>query len=94
MFIDGTDKNGESEVAVIENVSEGSVSSVNVEDSQPIYGVGSKIYVDNTNSGGLGASGVVSSTYGKPVQSIESVDVRSEERRVGKECRSRWSPYH
>ena len=21
-------------------------------------------------------------------------DVRSEERRVGKECRSRWSPYH
>ena len=26
---------------------------------------------------------------------ISSVpDVRSEERRVGKECRSRWSPYH
>ena len=24
----------------------------------------------------------------------ESVVVRSEERRVGKECRSRWSPYH
>ena len=23
-----------------------------------------------------------------------SIDVRSEERRVGKECRSRWSPYH
>ena len=23
-----------------------------------------------------------------------SVDTRSEERRVGKECRSRWSPYH
>ena len=22
------------------------------------------------------------------------LDVRSEERRVGKECRSRWSPYH
>ena len=22
------------------------------------------------------------------------VEVRSEERRVGKECRSRWSPYH
>ena len=21
-------------------------------------------------------------------------DFRSEERRVGKECRSRWSPYH
>src|SRR2546422_8635768 len=24
----------------------------------------------------------------------ESIDGRSEERRVGKECRSRWSPYH
>ena len=23
-----------------------------------------------------------------------TIDVRSEERRVGKECRSRWSPYH
>ena len=22
------------------------------------------------------------------------MDLRSEERRVGKECRSRWSPYH
>ena len=24
----------------------------------------------------------------------EGVAIRSEERRVGKECRSRWSPYH
>ena len=24
----------------------------------------------------------------------ETPHVRSEERRVGKECRSRWSPYH
>ena len=24
----------------------------------------------------------------------KSLDDRSEERRVGKECRSRWSPYH
>src|SRR3712207_8231292 len=26
--------------------------------------------------------------------SIENIAARSEERRVGKECRSRWSPYH
>ena len=26
-------------------------------------------------------------------QKVENL-VRSEERRVGKECRSRWSPYH
>ena len=25
---------------------------------------------------------------------LKSVNGRSEERRVGKECRSRWSPYH
>src|SRR3712207_6618189 len=25
---------------------------------------------------------------------LPDVDTRSEERRVGKECRSRWSPYH
>ena len=25
---------------------------------------------------------------------LEGINSRSEERRVGKECRSRWSPYH
>ena len=25
---------------------------------------------------------------------VQTTDYRSEERRVGKECRSRWSPYH
>src|SRR6266542_5438892 len=29
-----------------------------------------------------------------PVRSRVRVTVRSEERRVGKECRSRWWPYH
>ena len=35
--------------------------------------------------------------YGKTVKNnpdISEEDKRSEERRVGKECRSRWSPYH
>src|SRR5258707_8177824 len=27
-------------------------------------------------------------------RAILAADLRSEERRVGKECRSRWSPYH
>ena len=31
--------------------------------------------------------GVLAATFDYP-------DIRSEERRVGKECRSRWSPYH
>ena len=31
-----------------------------------------------------------------PIYQIGTCDnlIRSEERRVGKECRSRWSPYH
>ena len=31
---------------------------------------------------------------GEEVMSLFKVKQRSEERRVGKECRSRWSPYH
>src|ERR1035438_5263850 len=31
---------------------------------------------------------------GRPLYYAFSETVRSEERRVGKECRSRWSPYH
>src|SRR5256884_3839769 len=34
---------------------------------------------------------------GNPMNDLDAVafrDRRSEERRVGKECRSRWSPYH
>src|SRR2546430_1465115 len=34
---------------------------------------------------------------GNPIIALEEPEVwslRSEERRVGKECRSRWSPYH
>ena len=27
-------------------------------------------------------------------QTFDATTMRSEERRVGKECRSRWSPYH
>ena len=30
----------------------------------------------------------------KEQEKIFSMNLRSEERRVGKECRSRWSPYH
>src|SRR2546429_443662 len=32
--------------------------------------------------------------HGVPAALIASMLKRSEERRVGKECRSRWSPYH
>src|SRR5256885_15821944 len=29
-----------------------------------------------------------------PMSALDDLPRRSEERRVGKECRSRWSPYH
>ena len=52
-----------------------------------------------TNSDGIVVTGVTTSTGGfnigiaSGVFSDEKLP-RSEERRVGKECRSRWSPYH
>ena len=72
LYISGTLKNGDGEIAIIDDVSSGSVSSVVVEDSQPSFTVGSRIYVDNDNTGGKGAAGVVSLTYGKSVKSLES----------------------
>ena len=39
--------------------------------------------------------GVSSATICSEMAKLEKMGVlRSEERRVGKECRSRWSPYH
>ena len=38
--------------------------------------------------------GQAKSDYAKALTDVERADKRSEERRVGKECRSRWSPYH
>ena len=47
----------------------------------------------------LGPSGSGKSTLLRCSTLLETMDagtlkLRSEERRVGKECRSRWSPYH
>ena len=38
---------------------------------------------------GRGLDALFSDTIKEP-----EIEERSEERRVGKECRSRWSPYH
>ena len=46
--------------------------------------------------GGRAAVGVMSAAEVAPGQNLQYIHIgdRSEERRVGKECRSRWSPYH
>ena len=49
---------------------------------------------------GAGISGVGAAYHlikqcpGTTFVALETQKTRSEERRVGKECRSRWSPYH
>ena len=42
----------------------------------------------------IGPSGCGKSTFLKTLNRMNDLVERSEERRVGKECRSRWSPYH
>ena len=42
---------------------------------------------------GLGKAGALQPDGAYKV-GLPRSDLRSEERRVGKECRSRWSPYH
>ena len=53
--------------------------------------------VSTTNRNFRGRMGHVDSEVylaGPHVVAASAILVRSEERRVGKECRSRWSPYH
>src|SRR2546430_3932733 len=42
----------------------------------------------------LGGTRIEVKVKGGEVGEVRVSGVRSEERRVGKECRSRWSPYH
>ena len=77
LFIPGTLKNGSGEIAFVDAVSTGSVNSVTIEDSQPTFQVGSRIYVDDNGTGGSGASGIVASTFGKSVTSIESRETKA-----------------
>ena len=77
LFITGTEQNGKSEIAIIDSISRGSVSGVTVEDSQPNFSVGSRVYVNNAGTGGTGVTGRVSATFGKPVTSLESRETKA-----------------
>src|SRR3712207_9510925 len=48
---------------------------------------------EQSSSGGATAE-PASPTLGSTISTVVTGASRSEERRVGKECRSRWSPYH
>ena len=74
----------------------------------PIVNIGDKndeitfdsIHVSSSKPARLVAEHLISLGHRKityistPISDIERSRSRSEERRVGKECRSRWSPYH
>src|SRR5256885_11453076 len=51
------------------------------------------IFLEQAHAPHGGAPMAVETKARRPKNRI-SADLRSEERRVGKECRSRWSPYH
>ena len=63
------------------------------------YALG-KLLEGNGNDYGNGQSTYADPVYGQrnsflfSLLVMASYIIRSEERRVGKECRSRWSPYH
>ena len=63
------------------------------------FTLSNKKYKLNNNNGNNHLHGG-STGFNKRLWTIDSIDenkdevIRSEERRVGKECRSRWSPYH
>src|SRR5256886_7520602 len=66
--------------------------------SEGAYRDGKRLHVSNVNS--LGKAMVFTTGTGPSKNAHDQakiralLDARSEERRVGKECRSRWSPYH
>ena len=56
-----------------------------------------KVFVDCTTVEDVGHAIKTMIIRGAPaigVAAAMGISLRSEERRVGKECRSRWSPYH
>ena len=60
-----------------------------------IYAEGQRRYVESLSIVFCAGAGWASSTIFLPNwQKQREKAERSEERRVGKECRSRWSPYH
>ena len=60
----------------------------------PFYVYSAETIRENCRSYKAGLSSSDLACYAVKANSNLSVLSRSEERRVGKECRSRWSPYH
>ena len=59
-----------------------------------VFRIGTSITVPGVNAKSLEALSGLSFLNMLSLVSGNAMVLRSEERRVGKECRSRWSPYH
>ena len=73
----GVSKNGDKTYATIKDISRGTVSSATIVSSGDNFSIGNRIVVDDTDTGGYGASGEVDSVKGKSVLSIESQATKS-----------------
>ena len=58
------------------------------------FGVSAAAGVVVAAAGGDAAGAAEKDEFDVELTEVGANKVRSEERRVGKECRSRWSPYH
>ena len=56
--------------------------------------VNSFAFTNLNSNNNISSSNITSSLPASSSAQANSSKIRSEERRVGKECRSRWSPYH
>src|SRR3712207_5304170 len=86
-------------VDIVEGLPQG--KALDILESGPILGYDSNVTGANDYEQTAGSDVVVitSGSPRKPGMSRDDLlktnqNIRSEERRVGKECRSRWSPYH
>ena len=93
--------NGRNEIIGMEELFTGSLTTSVVYPREVVKKVlkqnaAALIFVHNHPSGNLNPSEEDIKITKKLKDAVETIDVkvRSEERRVGKECRSRWSPYH
>ena len=83
----------EGKIVVITGVSSG----IGFEQAKAFLDAGAKVFGADIQNGGqvyeLNDHGNFNFTK-CDVSDPQEIEARSEERRVGKECRSRWSPYH
>src|SRR5690349_24968400 len=68
------------------------IYTLSLHDALPIYQAGTLL---RERGGDVAAAGMPGHGHAAKPEAVEQCSLlRSEERRVGKECRSRWSPYH